>query len=325
MIKVFALNNLPYSPFAVEYGKQVLARNNIIISEESTADLIVSSSYKKLLLLALKYGRRKKYLVWTDEPHFDTHFIDRLAYPGLPKLHVFNVYTGIYNTNHRWIPDHVRLTPLTEFEFKHRQTVVVMGYDQRMKNKPLKYQGQTVNLNPLRLSLALEGNHLGVVDIYGRGWPEGIAKSQSREGNWRGSKQDILQNYHFNIALENTNWKYYCTEKIWDAIQGHCLPVYYGKGNAIYEDFPPDSFIDYCNFEDAADLFNYIKLMSTQEFLRRINLCIEVFNQMAERRGNLHLSDLQQAQSHLEKHGMQVGFMHDLAQVTAQRILSISR
>ena len=123
-----------------------------------------------------------------------------------------------------------------------------------------------------------------MLDVYGRDWPKHTTKGQSRGKNWRNKKQKILQNYDFNLAFENTNWPYYCTQKIWDSIQGGCLPIYYGDNNAIYQDFPEDSFLDYCQFGDAQELFMYIQLMTTQEFVKRMNLCIETFNQASKNR-----------------------------------------
>lgn len=97
-------------------------------------------------------------------------------------------------------------------------------------------------------------------------------------------KLEILKNYHFNLCFENTNTDYYCTEKIWDSIKAGCLPIYYGNGNKIYEDFPKNSFLDYCDFKNASDMFEYVENMDEREFRQRMNLCIKVFNEVYEKR-----------------------------------------
>lgn len=182
------------------------------------------------------------------------------------------------------IPIKVNLTPLTKFEFKNRRVVALMRYRNNRRKWSLKYQGKELDLCYLRTKIALEGYKMNILDIHGLDWSENITKGNSRKGAWQSTKQAILQDYHFNLAFENTNWPYYCTEKIWDSIQGGCLPIYYGEGNAIYQDFPQDSLLDYCKFGDTQELFRYIELMTTQEFIQRMNLCIEVFNIATKKR-----------------------------------------
>jgi hypothetical protein len=57
-----------------------------------------------------------------------------------------------------------------------------------------------------------------------------------------------------------------------------CLPIYYGRGNRIYETFPRNSFIDAADFQNVEQIYAYIDSMSQQEYLRRYNTCIEVYN-----------------------------------------------
>ena len=284
MITIFPIGaSLQYSPFVTDSGLRALESEGIVVSDESTAELIISGTLKRLLPLMLKHGRRKKYLLWTNEPRFDTHFMSVVHYPLLPKLHILNVYTGIYTNNYYWVPTITKLLPITNVEFNHPRVVALMNYRNDRRKWNLKHQGRELDLCYLRTQIALEGHRRGVVDVYGRDWPKEIKKGQSRGASWREKKLKILQGYNFNLAFENTNWQYYCTEKIWDAIQGGCLPIYYGQGNAIYEDFPEGSFLNYCDFGSPAELFAYIEAMTTQEFIKRMNLCIETFNTAVEK------------------------------------------
>ncbi|MDY7004498.1 MAG: glycosyltransferase family 10 [Cyanobacteriota bacterium] len=292
MIKIFPVgNSLKYSPFTNEFDTQYLRSQKIIISTLSEADLIISATLKPLLPLMFRYGKRKKFMLWTNEPRFDTHFNPIVKYPLLPELKVLNLYTGIYNSNYMWVPKKINLTPLTNFEFKNKKVVAIMVYRNNRRKWSLKYKGKELDLCYLRIQIALEGHKMNMLDVYGRDWPKELKKGQSRGGDWRNKKQTILQNYDFNLAFENTNWPYYCTEKIWDSIQGGCLPIYYGEGNAIYQDFPEDSFLDYCQFGNAQDLFRYIQLITPKEFIKRMNFCIEAFNKASknrEARGTSH-------------------------------------
>ncbi|MDJ0554500.1 MAG: glycosyltransferase family 10 [Microcoleaceae cyanobacterium MO_207.B10] len=294
MIKVFPVRRrLEYSPFTSESEIQYLRSQEIIISPLKQADLIVAATFKRILPLILKYRNRKKFLIWTNEPRFATYFDSIVKYPLLPKLNILNVYTGIYTQNYMWVPTNIKLTPLTEFEFKNRKVVALMQYRNNLQKWSFKYKRKELDLCYLRTQIGLEGHKLNMFDVYGKFWPKHLKKGEPSPGKKRRQeKLEILQNYHFNLAFENTNWPYYCTEKIWDSIQGGCLPIYYGEDNAIYEDFPQNSFLDYCQFGDAGELFRYIQLMTPQEFIKRMNLCIEAFNIASKNREDTGMSPL---------------------------------
>ena len=144
-------------------------------------------------------------------------------------------------------------------------------------------ENQNIDLHALRVAIALEGYRLGKADIYGPGWPKRIKVVENPRTGGASRKMEILKNYHFHLCFENTNTDYYCTEKIWNSIAGGCLPIYYGKGNKIYEDFPKHSFLDYSEFKAPQELFDFIDSMSIVEFRRRLNLCIEVYNGLYRR------------------------------------------
>ena len=256
-----------------------LAENGIkVVSEASQTDLVVGGTLKSLLKYILRFGHSKKYLLWTLEPRFSKHFTPEITYPFLPAVHVMNIYTGILLDNYFWVPYNLESLCFKEvLEFKNKKVVSLMTYQAGSQWKFI-YQGVDLDLCNLRTEIALDGYRKGILDIYGRKWPDGIKLGQSRGGNWRKKKQDILSGYHFNLCFENTNWPYYCTEKIWDSIRGECLPIYYGKGNKIYEDFPKNSFLDYSDFDSPKSLFDYIQKMNIDEFNMRMKLCIQALN-----------------------------------------------
>ncbi len=263
----------------------------IVCKNESDADLLVSDHFNELgirrnliLRKMLKYGKQKKYLLWTNEPRYSKFFKSYWSFPGLPKLHILNIYTGLLTHNFLWGPLDIKLPLIDRVSLKNRKIVALMRYRNDQKKWSLKYQGRELDLCFLRTQIALEGHKLGVIDIYGQGWNPKIRKGVSRTNNYQQIKQNILEKYHFNLAFENTNFPYYCTEKIWDSIQGYCLPIYYGKNNTIYEDFPKKSFIDYCDFNNFYELFDYIQSISSEEFVHRMNLCINVFNESVHKR-----------------------------------------
>ena len=73
------------------------------------------------------------------------------------------------------------------------------------------------------------------------------------------------------------------TEKIWDSIENYCLPIYYGKHTNAYEVFPKNSFIDYSIFDSPEELFEFIDKISNEEFVIRMNRCIQVYNSICEK------------------------------------------
>ena len=69
-------------------------------------------------------------------------------------------------------------------------------------------------------------------------------------GSRNTNKLDIMSKYKFCIAMENSNEIDYVSEKLWQALQAGCLPVYYGAPN-IAEFLPvpvKNIIINYADF-----------------------------------------------------------------------------
>lgn len=151
-----------------------------------------------------------------------------------------NIYTGdvfinnYYENSYTLVIDRL-LDPFDRvrtIEFNDRKIAFLAT--RRKGDTRLKRNGKNIDFMKLRDYIALEGYRLGKVDIYGRGWPAGVSLEESRGKNRISRKAEILSKYRFNLCFENTNYPYYCTEKILESIKFGCLPIYYGKGNNIY-------------------------------------------------------------------------------------------
>jgi len=154
-----------------------------------------------------------------------------------------------------------------------------MSYYQGGKHSQCNIEGKNVDLIRKRSEIAMYGSKCGLLDVYGKGWSKCISKEDSRNGNWGERKETILENYHFNLCFENTVFPNYITEKIWDSIENYCLPIYYGNGeSSIYSSFPKNSFIDYNEFTNEKELFEYIENISSPKFIERFNKCLKVYN-----------------------------------------------
>jgi hypothetical protein len=83
----------------------------------------------------------------------------------------------------------------------------------------------------------LRGNNIEV-DLYGRGLPDRFCGLGSVDNKW-----NCISPYYYNLAIENyAENDLYVSEKLWDALLGWCLPIYYG-GSAADKLLPKGSFL----------------------------------------------------------------------------------
>jgi hypothetical protein len=128
-----------------------------------------------------------------------------------------------------------------------------------------------------------ERHHPEDFDLFGGGWDDGlslkrIAKSLLAfdpaaviEGpfpSFRGripAKLDVLRRYKFSICFENVaGIPGYVTEKMLNCFQAGCVPVYWGAPN-VADHIPAETFIDFRNFKDYAELYRFLSGMSERE------------------------------------------------------------
>lgn len=167
-------------------------------------------------------------------------------------------------------------------EFEKAKHIIFIGQKRNFAEINTNNTAIGIDLNAKRQDIAQCAYDKGVGHLVGRGWNEisGIKNSGYDSGNenWWDSKLEILKGYRFNIALENTLWKYYVSEKIWHSIKAGCLPIYWGKDSSIYDTFPKDSFIDASEFSDCNDLIDFTINMSYEAWRERMERCIKVYN-----------------------------------------------
>lgn len=275
-------------------ASEKLQQQGVEFVDEANADVIVGGTLKGLAKSLLRYGSRKRYLVWTLESRSNRCFEAQKRYPLLPPVDIFNLYGSPFENNVFEFPlseqpNSQLLMPLRYFHGfedrpQERRIVSLMDY-QAGRRWRLPYQDRDLDLCNLRTEIAIAAHRQNRIDIYGAGWPKGMAKLVYPQGDRLGQNAEaaLLGNYHFNLCFEDTNWPHYCSDQIWRAIQGGCLPIYYGEGNRIYDDFPSDSFVDYAKLGSPEALFWFLDEMLPQEFLERYNRCVAVYNLALER------------------------------------------
>lgn len=301
-IKIYKVSSFKYTPFNnfIEGDLKMFNNNNIqFVDSPKKADILVSQNFKHLKKHFWRgIFSNKKYLIWTLESRFNTnlkkeqYFLLRTI-----KCHFMNVYTkDVFVTNTTFhsgiINKKLELLP-SDFKIKNRNLIALMSFYKGLKSEKLIINNENRDLIALRTKIALKGHDLNVMDVYGKGWPDGISKEDSRNGNWVERKNQLLENYNFNLSFENTAAYNYMTEKIWDSIENYCLPIYYGKYTNVYELFPENSFIDYSKFNSPEELFDYIKQMTNEEFVLRMNNCISTYNNISKK-GSTFVKDERQ-------------------------------
>lgn len=268
-MNIYQVEPMTYTPFAQESFLSQLAREGfVLVDHPNQADLLLSRSFDDLLPVLQKYTSCQEALIWTHEPRFDTTFSKVQYLRNGAKVHIMNCYTkDIYCDNYRYCFCYEESLPVPNYQGFTREKGKKIATIASFKDLgALQKDNINIDLTALRNQIAMEGYRLGKGDLYGPGWPPGMAIEDFRYHEDRKNKKiDTLKKYHFNLCFENTNIAYYCTEKIWECLAAGCLPIYYGN-DTIYEDFPRESFLDYRKFQSPIDLFRYIENMDIQEY-----------------------------------------------------------
>lgn len=236
------------------------------------ADIWVATQERTLMTnieinMVMDRKKPKLCILWTHEPYFSrrtefSHHIYHIPtyfFTIWNRKALFHNGTFLFQNYPSSLPE--KPTPRTSWRSIGKKSVGLITYP----------NGGSLGTQE-RLSIALNGYQSGVLDIYGKGWPNGISKGNSRDGEWWNSKPGILEQYDFNLAMENCCEPYYVSEKLWDSIVNGCLPIY--KDNStIYETFPKDSFLDIANYTSYDKLWEHIEAMSLEEWNKRYFAC----------------------------------------------------
>lgn len=139
----------------------------------------------------------------------------------------------------------------------------------------------------INLGLYLFNNFKNSIDIHGINWPNNIAKLKDRSSyNFSDSKQQELEKYSFDIAVENTLLNNYCTEKLWDPIVKGVLPIVW-TCYEMHEILPKNSIIDLRNYFknssiDYKSLLYDISDMTEEEYKRRVNILYDWYESIPD-------------------------------------------
>uniref|UniRef100_A0A672FGL3 Fucosyltransferase n=1 Tax=Salarias fasciatus TaxID=181472 RepID=A0A672FGL3_SALFA len=84
---------------------------------------------------------------------------------------------------------------------------------------------------------------------------------------------ELIRQYRFYLAFENSQYTDYITEKLWNAVQGGAIPVVLGPSRKNYERFlPPEAFIHVDDFPTVRDLARYLLVVKDSPSLIELHL-----------------------------------------------------
>lgn len=137
-----------------------------------------------------------------------------------------------------------------------------------------------------------EQNHPEDFDLYGVGWdkykfsgpifirafnrvpyfPQFFARLTGQNyPSYKGmidNKKETMEKYKFSICYENAkDISGYITEKIFDSFFAGCVPIYWGANN-ILDYVPKECFIDFRDFKSYDELYQFIKNMRDDEYMK---------------------------------------------------------
>ena len=254
MISLFC-DKLLYSPLEFpSFINKLKNKHKIrVIKNINQANIILSSYLNILKKYESKFGKTKKYLLWTHEPYHNYSLKSKI---GL--IEIMNCYTqDVFTHNFRYFYFKSPLPINLNNSYQRLGDCVVLStfYDFKY------YEKNPKTILPIRYQLIESGYKKGFLKVHGKNWnnhsfieSEGNSRNQ---GDRRKSKAEILGKYRFNLCIENALAPYYVTEKIWEPIKYGCLPIYFSN-STIYEIFPRDSFVDVRNYyDDQNEVLNY--------------------------------------------------------------------
>jgi hypothetical protein len=81
-------------------------------------------------------------------------------------------------------------------------------------------------------------------------------------------KLEALRPYRFTIAFENKELEGWTTEKMYDPLAVHTVPIFWGDRRAV-EYFNPEAFINAYDFKNLSELADYVCAVDADETLYR--------------------------------------------------------
>lgn len=161
-----------------------------------------------------------------------------------------------------------------------KATLRILRHGLRRRISPTFQACSGLQLHDKRLDFLMELARRSCVDVYGRGWQNlenlplfQAARLEKIRSIFHGTcenKHDLLGQYKFTIAFENTAYPGYVTEKIIDAMVAGSVPIYLGAPD-IGDHVPQNTFIDASAFPNPLALADRLEQLTEPEALSIIS------------------------------------------------------
>ena len=198
-------------------------------------------NYEYLIVLGAFNGKNSKYFRDPDktigfmlEPEWSTNWQrdldryckyvvaqDKSMYPHASNIIEHPMFMFTEST------DHHELYMGGEFPKTRRMSIISSNYGHKFN-----YVKRHALFNAL-LQTDLD------IDFYGRRWELDDPRYKGAPYN----KSEAIVDYQYSIAIENSSYKNYLTEKFFDLTVCNTVPIYYGCPN-VSEIYPQESFIE---------------------------------------------------------------------------------
>jgi len=164
--------------------------------------------------------------------------------------------------------------PIHDFSFSEKKLLTNMSTNRHSSDKNELYSERRKTID------YFDKNYPHDFDLYGFKWNQPVTRAQKmfpwlvkKYKTYKGISEDkigTLSRYKFTLSYENlkkTNG--YVSEKMFDTISAHSVPVYWGS-NDIANYVDPKVFVDRRKFKNNEELANFLKNMSQQEHVEML-------------------------------------------------------
>jgi len=253
----------------------------------NSADVVISAQLNPLLNIPVSSSQKR--LVWTNEARWSSEIEHKIYYKD-QEIHIMNAHNEsvfLDPFHYLWTAKYKHIPPISLSDYKDRlqksSKPIFMMASNHGDGKDFIINGKNIDLYRHRYDLAKFCWMYGYCDIYGSGWPDHVSCNDKGRGkrewnSWEEEKLSISNRYLYNICIENTNSKYYITEKLWHSIMSKNLPVYYCENTGLSEIFDTSAFVDTSIYSTYEETLDAILEINSTSYLERMNYLIETFN-----------------------------------------------
>jgi hypothetical protein len=232
-----------FLPYLQEYGDIYSGGEGFRCSPEEI--LVIQEEENPVGLALLEKGAKGGVLFCLESPLFAPLFYDNLPEirSRFQRQFLFQggtdpVFFPSFDADHLkkpepWAGRRPRMCYITSNKHFKQYEHIIGWKESKSFQKAVQFQ-----LHDSRYLTIHNLNKIGILDLFGKGWPEGMSAPPLPDGE----KLETLRRYRFGIAIENTAMPGYITEKLIDCMVAGVVPIYKGAPD-ITQFVPEECFL----------------------------------------------------------------------------------